>query len=86
MDRIQLRRGDPALRGRRDVAGDPTPVLGITVADADTRSLTVTLTPIAGLLSLGATTGITVTEGVNGVLAISGANYSGELVALTLPN
>ncbi|KPF85195.1 hypothetical protein IP70_13520, partial [alpha proteobacterium AAP38] len=64
-------------------------VPGISVSDRDSANLTVTLTPSSGNLAIGTTTNVTVSNGANGSLILSGAanaiNSTLAGLSLTLP-
>ncbi|MFV3074359.1 beta strand repeat-containing protein [Niveispirillum fermenti] len=55
------------------VAGITDEIIGIGVIDTDSPTLTVTLTPTDGVVSLTAFGDVTVTHGANGVLVVSGS-------------
>ena len=67
------------------VAGTTVSLTGITVADADPGSVTVTLTPTGGTLAAQAAAGATVSTGSDGTLTIMGAvaNVNSTLAGLT---
>ena len=61
-------------------------VPGIIVADRDSSSLSVTLTPSSGTLTAAAVSGVTLSQGTGGTLTLSGATaaVNSTLAGLTL--